>query len=242
MTIPYKETITYGPILSRRLGRSLGINLLPLDNKICSFNCIYCQYGRTRGDTGKFLKTDEIIEGVEERLKELDDLDHITLSGNGEPMLHPDFSRIVQGVISLRDRYHPLVPIALLTNGTEFKDEGKRKALDKIDKVIVKIDTGCEEGFKEINRPLRDIDFQSHIETIQKGRPNYIQSLFIKESLDFLDEWFEIINTFRKICEVQIYTLDRPTEGQLTGLTLEELKLIAGRKSLVKIRVYHRGI
>lgn len=242
MTIPYKNTITYGPIQSRRLGRSLGLNLLPLAEKICSFNCIYCQYGKTKDLTGQFLPPEEIIKVIEEKLTEKPELDHITFSGNGEPMLHPHFFKIVSMVKNLRDELMPSVPIAILTNGTEFREESKCKALELIDKIIAKIDCGNEECFEKVNRPLKKISFAEHIANIKKGRPNYIQTLFIKDSLKGLNDWYRTIEQFGKVCEVQIYSLDRPTETKIAPVSVEELQRIAERKSRVKITAYHRGI
>ncbi|RKX71668.1 hypothetical protein DRP53_00860 [candidate division WOR-3 bacterium] len=242
MTIPYKSSVIYGPISSRRLGRSLGLNLLPLNDKVCSFDCIYCQYGRTRSLTGEFLKGDEILVEIERALRANHELDHITFSGNGEPMLHPEFARIVAGTRKLRDAIHPHVPIAILTNGTEFSNDEKREALKLIDKVIVKIDCGDEESFRRINRPLRTTTFKEHLAVIQSGGPNYIQTLFFRESLKYLDQWYRVIETFGKVCEVQLYTLDRPTEHDLIPLTIEELKEIANRRLRVRINCYHRGV
>jgi len=242
MTIPYKNTITYGPIHSRRLSHSLGINLLPFDQKVCSFNCIYCQYGKTKVQKGEFLKPEVIAEQVKKRLSEISELDHITFSGNGEPMLYPYFLQVVEMIKKLRDELKPKVPLAILTNGTEFGDGEKRKGLELIDKIIVKVDCGNEECFKKINRPLKKISFAEHISNIKKGRPNYIQTLFIKDSLKYLDDWYRTIEQFGKICEIQIYSLDRPTETYLEPVSLEDLKRIAHRRSRVRITVYHREI
>ncbi len=232
MAIPLQSSYVYGPVNSRRLGRSLGINILPLRVKVCNFNCIYCQYGETRPTRGEFPDAREIIDAVEEILGQEPEIDHITLSGNGEPTLHPKFNIIVDGIKKVRDIIMPHVPIALLTNGTGFSSIKKREAFKLIDKVIVKLDAGDEDSFQRINRPLISIRLKDYIRYLKNHTPLYTQTLFFKNSfsncdIQHLSNWCKIIKTIKpKIA--QIYSLDRsPADQTLKPISLEKLLKIA---------------
>jgi len=161
--LPLQKTIVYGPVLSRRLGYSLGINLLSPHIKICSFDCVYCQYGKTHLKTRKIEKTalyspDEILREVEKALLIVRKVDYLTLSGNGEPTLHPQFLEIVEGIKSLRNRYRPDVKIALFSNSTCLGRKEVQQAMELIDQPILKLDAGNERLFQKVNHPCKGID------------------------------------------------------------------------------------
>ena len=119
--LPLQSDIIYGPINSRRLGRSLGINLLPPSHKVCSFDCVYCHYGRTQVKTlypqaGQLPGVEEVLQAIQEGLQAHPDIDYLTFSGNGEATLHPQFLEIVAGVRRLRDQLRPDVKLTILSN------------------------------------------------------------------------------------------------------------------------------
>ncbi len=243
MTIPLQKTCIYGPINSRRLGRSLGINILPYGVKVCNFNCIYCQYGESMSINTEFPDSREIIDCVEEVVGQEPEIDHITFSGNGEPTLHPKFNIIVDAIKKIRDIIMPHVPIALLTNGTGFRDFKKREALKLIDKVIVKIDAGDEDYFQKINRPMIPLMFKDHLKYLKTYSPIFTQTLFFDNSFSNCDReaiggWYKTIKSLGpKVA--QIYSLDRPTNYQnIKHVTYETLLRIAqeGQK-LTKVRI-----
>ncbi len=146
VTILFHSTI-FGPIHSRRLGTSLGVNLSPVDGKVCSFDCVYCEAGYNSQGTGKsgLPKRDEVSRQLEAKLKEMRDagasLDVITFSGNGEPTLHPDFDNIIDDTVMLRDRYFPESKVSVLCNSTRLDREDVVNGLKKVDNCILKLDS-----------------------------------------------------------------------------------------------------
>ncbi|MCK6649429.1 MAG: radical SAM protein, partial [Bacteroidia bacterium] len=155
------DSIIFGPIKSRRLGVSLGINLLPIDSKLCNFDCIYCECGWTDlKNAPKFQFNDrfEIKKALENKLIELVQqriiLDSITFAGNGEPTLHPEFDLIIDDTIELRNKYFPDALISVLSNSLMLNNNKVVAALKKIDKRILKLDAGTEELFQLIDQPL----------------------------------------------------------------------------------------
>lgn len=248
MTIPLQKTCIYGPVNSRRLGRSLGINLLPSSEKICTFNCIYCQYGETSAMTGDFPDVREIVDAVEEVIGQEPEVDHLTLSGNGEAMLHPKFSIIVDAIKNIRDVIMPHVPLVLLTNGTEFRDTKKRDTLKLIDKVIVKMDVTDDASLQKINRPLMPINFKDYLRYISMSSPILTQTLFFDGSITNCDnrtveEWYKIIKGLKpKVA--QIYSLDRPTaDTRIRTVPTNRLNQICKegqRITKVKIEAFNR--
>lgn len=156
----------YGPVDSRRLGRSLGINLLPTGYKLCAFDCIYCQYGRTKvlttkAEKGRFPVVEVVLRKVEEALRQVPDLNYVTFSGNGEPTLHPRFDELVEGVVHLRDKLRPEVKTAILSNSALAWKEEIREALAKLDLRIMKLDAGDPFAWRAINRPAPSLDFET---------------------------------------------------------------------------------
>jgi len=158
-SIPLQKDIIYGPVLSRRLGRSLGINLLPTDRKVCSFDCVYCQYGRTTEPTFSPGVDDlptfsDVVAAVEKALKKPHTIDTLTFSGNGEPTLHPQFPEIVRSIKRLRDDFRPEVKLAVLSNSSRVMDSAIVDALSLLDAPMMKLDAGDEITLREINQPV----------------------------------------------------------------------------------------
>lgn len=222
MPLPLQGTIVYGPIRSRRLGISLGINPLSPFRKICSFDCIYCHYGKTglltcHPEQSSIYSVEEILSGVENALKTNGRLDAITFSGNGEPTLHPQFPFLIKEVQRLRDRIHPGVPIAVFTNGSSLVDDQVRGALETVELPLVKLDAGDEDTFKKINQPLDGINLNELINSMKGLRGLILQSLFLKGSVDNhkgqpYEAWMKAVEEIRPAM-VKIYSLYSSEEG-----------------------------
>lgn len=244
-TVLFHDTV-FGPIHSRRLGSSLGINLMPNDGKICSFDCIYCEAGYNAqgpGTTGLPARA-EVARLLEDKLLALlraeAPLDVITFSGNGEPTLHPDFAGIVDDTISLRDKYFPVVKISVLTNSTRIADAAVADALRRVDNNILKLDSAFEETVALLDRPAKGYSVEKTIDELVKfGGTGIIQTMFtrgehngrpIDNTTDA--EVDALIAAYRRISprEVMIYTIDRPTpETSLRHISRPELEAIADR-------------
>jgi len=218
-TLSLQRGVIYGPVDSRRLGRSLGINLLPTSYKLCAFDCIYCQYGRTKVLTAKaeeesFPTVEVVLHEVEEALRQVPDLNYVTFSGNGEPTLHPHFDEMVKGVISLRDKLRPEVKTAILSNSALVGEEEVREALAKPDLRIMKLDAGDPLTWRAINRPVPSLDFETVIAGLRELEGVTIQSLILDGPVQNVrgkafDRWVETLASIAAQ-EVQIYTTDRP--------------------------------
>ncbi len=224
--IALQKGIIYGPVRSRRLGRSLGINLLPVSFKMCSLNCSYCQYGWTskltssgRGYEEFFPSVPEVILSVKNALASIGDkIDYLTFSGNGEPTLHPKFPRIVEMVRELKVFYRVKARLALLSNGTTCGDPRVREALAKIDLAIMKLDAGNERMFRKLNHGTPPITLRQIVDGL-KALPDYaIQSMFVRGQVDNSSDeqvasWIEALRELHP-SQVQIYTLDRGTASE----------------------------
>jgi wyosine [tRNA(Phe)-imidazoG37] synthetase (radical SAM superfamily) len=251
-----QKNIIYGPVRSRRLGRSLGINLLPNDQKICTMNCRYCQYGWTeeRIDNGvKSIQSlpsrTDIAAAVESALQSDLAFDVLTLCGNGEPTLHPDFAGIVKTINELKNIYRPASKLAILSNSTTCHRPEIRKALAHIDIPIMKLDAGNEEMFRKINRTSGVFRLSDIVDAIRSLRHYVIQSMFVKGAVDNtepdeVNSWIDRLNTL-KPSYVQIYSLDRGTpDKQLEKVSAAELRAIARTTELktgFKIEIYCSG-
>jgi wyosine [tRNA(Phe)-imidazoG37] synthetase (radical SAM superfamily) len=221
MLLPLQTGIVYGPVKSRRYGRSLGINVCPADYKLCSLNCVYCHYGHTEtlaADVTPFEKDlpayDDVIGAVEEALQSPMKLDVITFSGNGEPTLHPQFPELVDAVVDLRNRYRPGAKVALLSNSTGLAREDVRRSISRLDIPVFKLDTGTERAFARINRPAKGVRFDEIVCQLKTLRGIYIQTILIDGTPsnthpDELLAYFELIRDIRPR-EVHIYSTDRP--------------------------------
>jgi wyosine [tRNA(Phe)-imidazoG37] synthetase (radical SAM superfamily) len=245
MPVLFHETI-FGPVHSRRLGYSLGINLLPTDSKICSFNCIYCECGWNPEIVQKstFANRNIVFSELEERLKEIklnkEPLDVLTFAGNGEPTLHPEFLEIVEDVISLRDKYFPYIKIAVLSNSTMLSNSNVVMALKKIDLPILKLDSVVEKTFRIINNPPVAFNFNDYITNLKKFNHRLIvQTMFLRGEINgsVIDnttnhEIDELIKIFKEIKpeSVMIYSLDRQTPAKnLIKISSDKLTQIANK-------------
>lgn len=234
-----KKGLTYGPVDSRRLGRSLGINILPRDAKFCSLDCVYCQYGWTkvhelRPRPGSGLPTPrEVRTALEEKLRSLPAPPaYITFSGNGEPTLHPDFGAMVGEAIAARDLLAPQAKTAILSNSTTVGGAAVRRELLRLDLRVMKLDAGNAAVFERYSRPCAGVD----LETITRGltelagtAPMTIQALFTSGKngnlvSENLDAWRVRLLTIRP-AQVQIYTLARGyPDADIDPATPEELR------------------
>jgi wyosine [tRNA(Phe)-imidazoG37] synthetase (radical SAM superfamily) len=228
MLLQLKHEITYGPVQSRRLGCSLGINLLGSAAKACTFDCAYCQYGWTAVDPASetaragLPTVTEVLDAVENCLNSLAQPPaYLTFSGNGEPTLHPCFGEIVEGVRALRDRLAPGVPTVVLSNSSRLYDPGVRAALMRLDLRIMKLDTGNEETFRRFNRPLRGISLAHVLDGLRALRSFTVQTLFAdgpdgnthpRDIRDWVDAVVDLAPE-----GVQLYTLDRGYPSERIG-------------------------
>ena len=180
------DKIIFGPVSSRRLGSSLGINLLPSHCKVCNFNCVYCECGWTKKPTKNEMPTrEEIYESLKTRLisaKQTNEkLDVITFAGNGEPTMHKEFPEIVDDTVKLKKQYYPSLKIAVLSNATLVNKQRVLAALQKTDYNILKLDSAFEETIKLINQPLGYFNLKELIETLKNNNTNLtIQTLFLR--------------------------------------------------------------
>lgn len=248
----------FGPVKSRRLGKSLGVNLLPTDGKICSFDCIYCECGLNEDHRPKLRMPtrEEVREALQTRLAQMradDDLpEAITYSGNGEPTSHPDFLAIVKDTRELRDIYCPQAKICLLTNATHLDREDVFEAVKLIDRPCLKLDTVDSDYIKLVDRPNARYDVRSVIERMKafKGacivQTMFMQGSFQGQSVDntidkYVEPWLNALAEIRPE-GVDIYTLarDTPVLG-LKKAPAEKLAEIADRVSALGISVHWYG-
>ncbi|WP_372773870.1 radical SAM protein [Mangrovibacterium sp.] len=241
------DKIIFGPVKSRRLGVSLGVNLLPVDSKVCSFDCIYCECGwtpRKREQKAELPKRAEVANRLEAQLQKMNDAgelpDVITFAGNGEPTLHPEFAEIIDDTISLRNQYAPDCRIAVLSNSTMIHREPVFQALLKVDDNILKLDSAIAETVELLDCPMGSFNLESVIDQLARfGSSAIIQTLFVRgehkgrkidnTSPEELDAWLAAL---KKIApgQVMIYTIARDTPAQgLEKVSIEELDQIADR-------------
>jgi len=165
-----KNKIVYGPVQSRRLGNSLGINLFPSELNICTFDCIYCDCGHTQRNPHNFTSAGKIKQELEHSFIQHSlnktPIDYITFAGNGEPTYYPYFPQIVDFVLELRDKYLPQKLLAVFSNGTMVFKPEIVESIVKLDERIFKIDAGDEKTFKLINRPVNNISLKHIIEVL----------------------------------------------------------------------------
>jgi len=223
MVLPVKDTIIYGPVNSRRLGKSLGINLLPHRKKYCDFDCLYCHYGRTRYHRLKPLESDifpgveTVLQKVEEALKSEIEFNYLTFSGNGEPTLHPEFKKLAYECHRLARQIRPRVKVTLLSNSSTCTSGKVIEATEYIDLPIMKLDAGNAELFGKINKPAAGIDFDEIVEGLSCLKDITIQTLFLagdpdNSTIDAVNDWYSCLYRIKPV-DVQIYTLDRPFAG-----------------------------
>lgn len=245
-TILFHETI-FGPIHSRRLGTSLGVNLSPVDGKICSFDCIYCEAGYNAQGPGKsgLPGRAAVCEKLEAKLKDMkakgESLDVITFSGNGEPTLHPDFAGIIDDTIALRDKYFPDVKISVLANSTQLHRPDVAEALRRVDNNILKLDSAVDATIAVLDRPSSPTFTAAKVidQIAAFGDKAIVQTMITRGSHDGKtvdnstpDEVSALIEAYRRIGprEIMLYTIDRQTpEHSLQRIPRPELEAIASR-------------
>lgn len=234
-----REELVFGPIHSRRLGSSLGINLLPTKGKLCNFDCVYCECGWNedgRGDR-RLPTAAELRSTLEEKLKECRDagtpIDSITFSGDGEPTLNPDFPEIIDITISLRDKYFPQAKVSVLSNATRIFREDVFEALRKVDNPILKIDAPTDVLAARINQPQGEYHVEDVVADLMRFEGNFVlQTMFLRSpsfdssSPEVLDGWMNIVRKL-KPREVMVYTLDREAPAErLEKFSVEEMRTL----------------
>lgn len=234
------RTNIVGPIHSRRLGISLGVNLLPKDGKICSFDCLYCECGWNRDHRGgKFPEADAVMQQLEAKLQQMhaagEGLDVITFAGNGEPTLHPDFDRVIDRTIQLRNRYFPQAKVSVLSNATQMANAKVHAALQKVDNNILKIDGAFDTTIHLIDQPG---DRHYSVRQIVEGMKSFqgqliVQTMFVRgehegkvvdnTTPEEVAVWCDLMREIRP-SQIMVYSLDRPTpEPNLVRVSKEEM-------------------
>lgn len=238
------DQIVFGPIHSRRLGSSLGVNLLPFDGKVCSFDCIYCECGYNKdGRTKTPLPSREQVKAaLDHKLHQLKadniSIDVITFAGNGEPTLHPHFAEIIDDTIALRNKLYPEAKISVLSNAMHTSKEKVFEALKKVDNNILKLDSAFIETVRLMDKPAApSYSIEKQVEIFKKFDGNFIlQTMFLKgthngkhidnTTSEEISSWIDIIKQTHPR-EVMIYTIDRETpEKKLEKIPLEKLREI----------------
>ena len=221
-TVLYEAPV-FGPVHSRRLGISLGINLMPRDGKVCTFDCIYCECGLNKDflPKGKRPTRQEVAEALEQKLQQMQAEgampDVLTFAGNGEPTAHPLFAGIIDDTIRLRDRYCPQAKVSVLSNATQLHRQDVVEALRRIDNNIQKLDTVDPEFIRKVDRPTGHYD----VETIVRQLTGFdghviIQTMFLRgPQIDntteyYVAPWLEAVKAIAPQ-QVMIYTIDRET-------------------------------
>lgn len=240
------DQIVFGPIRSRRLGASLGINLLPLDSKLCNFNCIYCECGWNKhGETpSRFYSSDVVLTAIKTRLAtlKLENIlpDAITFSGNGEPTMHPEFLKIIDGVIAIRDEMCPTIQIAVLSNATRIHLPEIFEALLKIEKPILKLDSAIQETVQLIDQPQGRYTVNDTLTNLLRFNGRFtLQTMFLKGTYQGkdvdntseieIDAWLKAL-LYVTPQFVTIYTVDRDTpEQDLHKISKDQLEDIANK-------------
>ncbi|MBE6332910.1 MAG: radical SAM protein [Bacteroidales bacterium] len=229
-----------GPIHSRRLGISLGVNLLPKDGKVCSFDCLYCECGWNRDHRGgRFPESDAVMQQLEEKLAQMnrdgESLDVITFAGNGEPTLHPDFPSVIDRTIQLRDRYFPSAKVSVLSNATQIGNLRVHDALLRVDNNILKIDGAFDATIRQIDQPN---DSTYSVRRVVDGMKAFkgqliVQTMFVRGEHDGqrvdnttpaeVAAWCDLMREIRPH-QIMVYSLDRPTpEPNLIRVAKDEM-------------------
>lgn len=251
--------IVFGPIVSRRLGSSLGVNLLPAATKVCSFDCVYCECGfnPVSFHSPQFRTRQEVRVALEKKLLEMKQNgivpDSITFSGNGEPTLHPDFERIIDDTLAIRNQYLPNTKVTVFSNATTFHKPGVFAALNKVDNNILKFDSAVDDTILLIDRPnFRTFTVKKLIEDLKRFKGNLIiQTIFLKgqyngQKIDNTTEQ-EIAAWIGALIQIQpkqvmIYTVDRYTPAKdIHKIRLADLNKIAEKVREIGIKVSVSG-
>lgn len=234
-----REETVFGPIHSRRLGSSLGINLLPRHGKICTFDCIYCECGWNKdGRDDQLLPTAaEVRSALEDKLAEclLDGtrIDSITFSGDGEPTINPEFPRIIDDTLKLRDAYFPSAKVSVLSNATRVHVPEIAAALKRVDNPILKIDAPTDELIARIDRPAPGYRLDRVLDALRGFHGDFVLQTMFLRSPDFdssapevLDGWMDIVRELQPR-KIMVYTIDRPTPQEgLQKFTPAEMRTL----------------
>ena len=249
----------FGPVPSRRLGISLGVDLVPL--KVCSLNCVYCEVGRTTNLTierKEYIPLNDILTELKSYLDNDPELDYITFSGAGEPLIHNGIGKIITFI----QENYPQFKLALLTNSTLLYDENVRKEILGIDLLLPSLDAVSEKVFKKLNRPNSKLDNKKIIEGLIKFSNSFLGKIWLEVFIvpglnDTIEELELLKNVIKDIApdQVQLNTLDRPgTESWIEPVTksrMEEIaeflkplpvEIIAKFQSRNKIRSYQKDV
>ena len=240
------EDIIFGPVRSRRLGLSLGVNLLPIHAKLCNFDCIYCECGlnaERRGEK-RFNSREDVRQHLRDALTRMADEgtppDVITFAGNGEPTLHPEFGAIVDDTLSLRDRLSPAARVSVLSNATQLHRDDVFEALLRVDNNILKLDSAFDSTVRLLNRPQGEYSVDRIVENMARFDGRFIlQTMFLRGEVcgtqidntteDEVSAWLDIVRRLRPQ-QVMVYSLDRPAPYlSLEKVSREELMPIADR-------------
>ena len=230
------DDIVFGPISSRRLGSSLGVNILPSKGKFCNFDCVYCECGWNKDGVAErvFPRLAEVEAAVEAKLAKAAaegvPVDSITFSGNGEPTMNPDFPEIIDAVIRSRDRYFPHAKVSVLSNATLVGKQAVAEALMRVDNPILKIDASNDELIAKINKPCGPYHLEKVVESLRRFDGNFVLQTMFLRSPDFntaepdaLAAWHDIVRELRPR-QVMVYTIDRETpDKSLAKYTVEEM-------------------
>lgn len=238
------EEIAYGPIHSRRLGISLGMEIMPLEHKLCTFNCVYCECGWNKPVEHPKLPTrEQIRHALYHKLQALQreevHLDVITFSGNGEPTLHPDFLEIIQDTCLLRDTFYPSAKVSVLSNSTQLGRPEVVRALRLCDNRILKLDAATDEMMRRIDLPVnKQLNVQILMEWLSQFEGDFtLQTCFLRgehngqvidnTSPEELEAWYKAVEILRPK-QIMIYVIDRKTpEEHLEKISPDEMELIA---------------
>ena len=245
MAMPLRQHIVYGPVRSRRLGRSLGINLLPTGLKVCNMNCAYCQYGRTRSQRPGAARMKpwplpaQVAAALAARLQRAacdgEQLDRITVAGHGEPTLHPEFEEIADRLIEVRDRLAPDLRVAVLSNSTTAAWPGVRRALGIFDDRYMKLDAGDPITYAHLNGLGTSLG--TIVDALRALPRVAVQAMFVRDGKGRVDnttegavkEWLGAIDAIQP-SRVHVYTIDRPPALQgLRPVPTRRLREIAER-------------
>jgi wyosine [tRNA(Phe)-imidazoG37] synthetase (radical SAM superfamily) len=245
MTSLYNNII-FGPVRSRRLGLSLGVNLLPIESKLCSFDCIYCECGWNADHPGqrRFNAREDVRAMLDATLARMvadgTPPDVITFAGNGEPTMHPDFENIIEDTLALRDKHAPTAKVSVLSNATQIHREDVRRALLRVDNNILKLDSAFDATVQLVNKPQGNYTVARTVELLKMFEGKLIvQTMFLRgeylgQRVDNTTEeevsaWLKLVAEIAPK-QVMVYSLDRDTPCQtLEKVEKDELRAIAAR-------------
>jgi wyosine [tRNA(Phe)-imidazoG37] synthetase (radical SAM superfamily) len=255
--LPLHEGIVYCPAHSRRLGMSLGVNILPRHQKACTFNCSYCQYGWTEQACGTaaaaygWPEPEMIARAVASALDQVarhgNGIAQLTLAGHGEPTLHPHFANVVDALVRTRDARTPRIRLAILSNSSTLGDPAVRRALGRLDGRYMKLDAGEADLFRRINSP--SVTFERVLDGLRRLPNIVIQAIFVRDRLGRMDNatdlavstWIAALSTLHP-AGVHIYTIDRaPAWPYLQAVPLDRLNEIARRAEAAGLQAHVFG-